>query len=114
MGPEFHARFSVISKIYTYKIYNDAVMDPFHRHYAYHSGYKLNAAAMRDAAEYFIGTHDFSAFANVTRNDGVRNPLKDIMRFNVNEMVRNEDQYFLTFSNSDWSYRQRKNSRNHC
>lgn len=85
--PEFHARFSVKSKIYHYKIYNDTIMDPFHRNYAYHSIYKLNVAAMRDAARHFVGKHDFSAFANTSRNDRVPNPVKNIFHFNVNEMV---------------------------
>lgn len=85
--PEFHARFSVTSKIYTYKIYNDAIMDPFQRHHAYHSCYKLNADAMKNAARHFVGKHDFSAFANTSRNDRIPNPLKTIFRFDVNEMV---------------------------
>ncbi|XP_065863974.1 uncharacterized protein [Euphorbia lathyris] len=84
--PEFHARFSVRSKVYQYKIYNDAFMDPFLRCYAYHSGYKLNAGVMREAAKYFVGTHDFTAFANVSRGDRVVNPVKTIFRFDVVEM----------------------------
>ncbi|CAM8903088.1 unnamed protein product [Rhodiola kirilowii] len=84
--PEFHARFSVESKIYHYKIYNDAVMDPFQRNYAFHSTYRLNPAAMKVAATHFVGTHDFSAFANVSRNDRVTNPVKRIYRYEVVEM----------------------------
>ncbi|GMJ12336.1 hypothetical protein like AT3G06950 [Hibiscus trionum] len=84
--PEFHARFSVKSKVYCYKIYNDSIMDPFQRHYAYHSTYKLNATAMREAAKLFIGKHDFSAFVNASRNDRVRDPVKTIFRFDVIEM----------------------------
>ncbi|KAK4796569.1 hypothetical protein SAY86_028895 [Trapa natans] len=83
--PEFHARFSVTSKIYRYKIYSDPIMDPFQRHYAYHRAYKLNTSAMREAAEYFMGKKDFSAFANASRNDRVPNPVKNISRFNVTE-----------------------------
>ncbi|XP_031285817.1 uncharacterized protein LOC116144512 isoform X2 [Pistacia vera] len=84
--PEFHARFSANSKVYHYKIYNDAVIDPFQRHYAYHSVYKLNTAFMREAAKHFIGKHDFSAFVNASRNDRVPNPVKTIFRFDVIEM----------------------------
>ncbi|XP_035547591.1 tRNA pseudouridine synthase A 1 isoform X4 [Juglans regia] len=85
--PEFHARFSAISKIYHYKIYNDAVMDPFQRHCAHHSTYKLNTTLMREAASYFIGKHDFSAFVNASRNDRVLNPVKNIFRFDVIELL---------------------------
>ncbi|CAK9170133.1 unnamed protein product [Ilex paraguariensis] len=84
--PEFHARFSVKGKIYHYKIYNDSTMDPFQRHFAYHSIYKLNAALMREAAKHFVGKHDFSAFANTSRNDRTPNPVKNIFHFDVNEM----------------------------
>lgn len=86
--PEFHARFSAEGKIYHYKIYNDAVMDPMLRHFAYHSACKLNAAVMREAAKYFVGKYDFSAFANATNNDGVPNPVKNTFRFDVIEMAR--------------------------
>lgn len=86
---EFHARFSAISKIYHYKIYNDAIMDPFQRHFAYHSVYKLNSAVMREAAKYFVGKHDFSAFANASNNDGVPDPVKHVFRFDLKEMVCN-------------------------
>ncbi|XP_062223397.1 uncharacterized protein LOC133922197 isoform X2 [Phragmites australis] len=79
--PEFHARTSTKSKIYHYKIYNEAIMDPFHNHYAYHSAYKLNPHAMREAAKHFIGIHDFTSFANAVHNDRVRSPIKKITRF---------------------------------
>lgn len=86
-APEFHARFSAKSKIYHYKIYNDPVMDPFHRHFAYHSIYKLNTDAMKEAAKYLVGKHDFSAFVNAQRNDRILDPLKNIFRFDIIEMV---------------------------
>lgn len=85
-APEFHARFSAKSKIYHYKIYNDPVMDPFHRHFAYHSIYKLNTDAMKEAAKYLVGKHDFSAFVNAQRNDRILDPLKNIFRFDIIEM----------------------------
>ncbi|KAE8685795.1 tRNA pseudouridine synthase-like 1-like isoform X2 [Hibiscus syriacus] len=93
--PEFHARFSAKSKVYHYKIYNDSIMDPFQRHHAYHSYYKLNTAAMREAAKLFIGKHDFSAFVNVSRNDRVPNPVKTIFRFEAIEMLEVEGSGFL-------------------
>ncbi|CAE5966415.1 unnamed protein product [Arabidopsis arenosa] len=84
--PEFHARFSAHSKVYRYQIYNDTFMDPFQRHWAYHCAYKLNASKMREAANLFVGMHDFSAFANATREDGLPDPLKTISRFDVIQM----------------------------
>lgn len=91
--PEFHARFSPISKIYHYKIYNNPIMDPFQYRYAFHSTYKLNPTAMREAAGYFVGKHDFTSFANAIRNNHERDPVKQIFRFDVTEMVFSESPY---------------------
>ncbi|XP_057958947.1 uncharacterized protein LOC131151659 isoform X1 [Malania oleifera] len=84
--PEFHARYSAKSKVYCYKVYNDTIMDPFQRHHAYHNLYKLNTIVMREAAKHFVGKHDFSAFVNTTRNDRLRDPVKNIFHFEVIEL----------------------------
>ncbi|XP_047338152.1 tRNA pseudouridine synthase A isoform X2 [Impatiens glandulifera] len=84
--PEFHARFSAESKLYRYKIFNDTVMDPSMRHYAYHCLHKLNSSVMKEAAGYFVGKHDFSSFANASRENRIPDPVKNISRFDVVEM----------------------------
>lgn len=104
--PDFHARFSTKDKIYHYKIFNGAVMDPFQRQYAYHSAYKLNTSVMREAAMHFVGEHDFSSFANAIRNDRIRDPVKNICRFDVNEMG---DLLQLEVEGSGFLYRQVRN-----
>jgi tRNA pseudouridine38-40 synthase len=43
---------------------------------------------MLEAAQHFVGTHDFTAFANASHNDGVPKTVKTIFRFDVVEMVR--------------------------
>ncbi|XP_057773345.1 uncharacterized protein LOC130992640 [Salvia miltiorrhiza] len=103
---EFHARFSVTSKIYHYKIYNDTIMDPFQRLHVYHSTYKLNPAAMRNAAKHFVGKHDFSAFANTSRNDRTPNPVKNIFRFDV---IETGPVLHLEVEGSGFLYRQVRN-----
>lgn len=62
-------------------------MNPFECQYAYHSGYHLNTSPMKDAVKYFIGKHDFSAFENASRNDREINPVKEIFRADVIELV---------------------------
>jgi tRNA pseudouridine38-40 synthase len=59
----FHARFSAKGKIYTYRIWNAAVLSPFEFRRAWHLAGPLDLAAMRQAARAFEGTHDFKAFA---------------------------------------------------
>ena len=61
----FSARFDAVGKVYRYSIDNAPVADPLHRRYAAHFHRPLDVAAMRAAAAHFVGTHDFTAFANV-------------------------------------------------
>jgi tRNA pseudouridine38-40 synthase len=63
--PSFHARFSARSKIYHYYLYLDPVLDPFLRRYTYRPGHTVDLSLLKEALHYFIGTHDFTSFANV-------------------------------------------------
>ena len=58
----FHARYSAKGKEYTYYIKNNHIDDPFTSKYYYRCPQKLDAAAMHEAAQYFVGTHDFRSF----------------------------------------------------
>ncbi len=59
---DFHARFSAVGKIYSYRILNRRAPSALYRHAAWHVNLRLNMRAMRSAAEHLIGQHDFSAF----------------------------------------------------
>lgn len=58
----FHAQHDVVSKIYLYQIYNEAIRSILYRNYAWHIPYSLNLTAMREAADFIVGCHDFSSF----------------------------------------------------
>ena len=62
VAPDFHATFSARRKRYRYVIHNRRVPDPFVRRYAWHFGGRLDAAAMHEAAQVLLGTHDFRSF----------------------------------------------------
>jgi len=62
VGPDFHARFQAIRKTYCYTIFNEQIMDPFWRFYAYHVPVPLDIAAMEKACAFFLGRHDFRGF----------------------------------------------------
>ncbi|MEK4027304.1 MULTISPECIES: tRNA pseudouridine(38-40) synthase TruA [Bacillaceae] len=64
VADSFHARFSAVGKEYRYKIYQNAVRDPFNRFYACHSPVELDASLMQEAAHSLIGTHDFTSFCS--------------------------------------------------
>lgn len=57
-NPRFHAR----RKTYVYKFYNAPTANPLVARYAAHVPQTLDIAAMKKAAECFIGRHDFAAF----------------------------------------------------
>ena len=58
----FNLRGSVAGKTYRYSIRCAAEMPVFDRNYRYHIHQNLDAAKMREAAEFINGTHDFSCF----------------------------------------------------
>lgn len=66
----FHARFSARRKIYHYYLYVDPVLDPFLRLYTYRPGHAVDLPVLKEAATYFVGTHDFTTFANVKKTTG--------------------------------------------
>ena len=57
----FHARFDAIGKKYCYYL-NMGDYDPFMKNHVYQLGLSLNLKKMRQAADIFIGKHDFSSF----------------------------------------------------
>ena len=61
----FHARYSVRSKVYEYRIWNHSCRSPLLLGRAFHVPYLLNITKMRKAAQAFIGKHDFRSFTSV-------------------------------------------------
>jgi tRNA pseudouridine38-40 synthase len=60
---DFHARFAAAGKQYRYFVWNHAAMNPLIRHTAWHVPRPLDLSAMRRAAPFFVGQHDFQSFA---------------------------------------------------
>jgi tRNA pseudouridine38-40 synthase len=67
---EFHARKSAHAKSYRYRIYRGAICPPFLARYVWHYPFPLDEAAMRRAAGFVIGEHDFTSFAAVDPERG--------------------------------------------
>ncbi|GAF14877.1 tRNA pseudouridine synthase A [Bacillus sp. JCM 19045] len=70
----FHARYDAVGKEYRYYIHYGDVPNVFRRNQSVHIKWPLDVPAMQTAAQYLIGTHDFSAFcaANTSVEDKVR------------------------------------------
>lgn len=62
VSDEFHARYSVVSKKYEYRIYSSPVRDPFKEGLWLHYPYKIDEDLLKNASKGFIGTHDFRSF----------------------------------------------------
>ncbi len=62
---DFHARYSVKSKEYVYRMYDSPNTDPFLRSRAWHLKRPITDEGlerMREAASYIVGRHDFTSF----------------------------------------------------
>ena len=59
---DFHARYSSKGKEYTYYILNSHIDSPFNNKYYYKVATVLDAEKMNQAAQYYVGTHDFRSF----------------------------------------------------
>lgn len=75
VSPRFHARLNAKTKTYHYRIWNSQNPCVFDRRYVYICRDSLDIPAMRSAAEYFLGEHDFSAFC------GNKNRKKSTIRY---------------------------------
>ena len=58
----FHVRYDVKTKEYEYLILNSRIRSPFLCGRTYFYSTPLDVESMNEAAQFFVGTHDFSAF----------------------------------------------------
>lgn len=64
VASDFHPRKVKCRKTYEYRIWNDEFPLPTNSRYYHHIYNRLNIDAMRRAAGYFVGEHDFSSFCS--------------------------------------------------
>lgn len=62
VSDRFHARFSAQGKWYRYSLYCASVRSPLRDRYHWQIRKPLDFSRMEEAAGYFVGEHDFSAF----------------------------------------------------
>jgi tRNA pseudouridine38-40 synthase len=63
VAPDFHARRDAKAKRYRYRLAWGATLEPWEALRTWEAPFRLDVAAMRDAARSLAGTHDFSSFA---------------------------------------------------
>ena len=88
---EFHARKSARAKTYRYRIYRGAICPPFLARYVWHYPYPLDEDAMRRAAGFVIGEHDFTSFAAVDPERGHEDePVSNVRQIFASTWERRE------------------------
>ncbi len=95
----FHSRYDALGKKYTYIIYNRRILNPLYRNYSYHVPYKLNFHYMEEAAKYFLGTHDFSAF--MASNSSVKSTIRTI--YNI-DLKKDKDLICISIKGNGFLY----------
>ncbi len=66
-APRFHARLNAVRKTYVYRIWNAPTVPVFGRRYLTRVEETLDVEAMRTAAGYLCGSHDYRAFCSLKR-----------------------------------------------
>lgn len=75
----FSARRDARARTYRYRILNRVAPSPLFAHRAFHVSAKLDVEAMRTAATYLVGQHDFAAFcARESRAASTRRTVRSI------------------------------------
>lgn len=77
--PDFDARFSAKGKQYRYFVWTGPAMNPLLRHVAWHVSRPLDLPAMRAAAKFFPGRHDFRSLAG-TRPYEISDTVRTLTR----------------------------------
>ncbi len=99
---DFHARYSAKGKIYAYHLYLERVLNPFKRNYVWHVPFIKNLQAMREASLQFVGTHDFTSFANEAHKGTAS--YDSLRRIDRIDFIEEEGGYSLEFEGEGFLY----------
>lgn len=81
---KFHSQYHAIKKEYHYHLFLDRIMDPFQRLYTWHVLRKIDLALLKQGAQLFVGTHDFTSFANeASEGSAAKDAVRTIYRLDV-------------------------------
>ncbi len=92
-SPRFHARLNVKEKTYCYRLWNGDDPCVFERRFVYRDSRPLDLEKMRQAAEHFVGQHDFSAFCANSKMK--KSTIRYISNFQI-ERIGSEIRFTVT------------------
>ena len=102
---DFHARFHALLKTYHYHIDYGTILSPFKRRFYTHLNDSLELDLLKKALSYFVGTHDFSSFANQKKTPC--HPIKTIYAIELKK--ENHQAFCLEFIGNGFLYKMVRN-----
>jgi len=93
VSARFHARLNAKEKTYCYRLWNTDEPSVFERRYVYKDTREFDLEAMREAAQCYVGTHDFSAFCS--NKHMKKSTIRAIRSFEIHQ-VGNELRFIVT------------------
>lgn len=82
---DFHSRYSSKGKRYSYTILNRKAPSALLRNYAAHIPVELCVPSMQEAAQYFLGSHDFSAFKS--SGSSIKDNVRTVRILDINKNI---------------------------
>lgn len=80
---DFHARYHALAKTYVYRVYNQTTPLPQMNGTTWHRMKKIDLDAMKQAAAYLIGKHDFMAYSS--NGGAARTTIRTIYQLDIIE-----------------------------
>ncbi len=104
---QFHAQRSAVRKTYHYHLWLDRFQSPFQRLYSLHVHDKIDRSLIFKAAKSFIGTHDFTSFANESHTgSAAHDPVRTLEKLDV---IEQEGGLRLEFTGTGFLYKMVRN-----
>lgn len=105
----FHSRLNAKGKTYCYRVIHSGLPHVFDRRYAYAVEQELDVEAMREAAEYLVGTHDFKAFTSSKK--GKKSTVRRVEKISIERVQstsmlfsKEQDEIRFTYSGNGFLY----------
>lgn len=103
----FHARYSAIGKTYRYELHVGKVLPPFKRLYCWHVKQQIDRSLLKEAAMQFVGTHDFTSFANEAHlGSAAKDPVRTLYSLDV---IEEGESITLCFKGNGFLYKMVRN-----
>lgn len=106
--PRFHAQHDALGKIYHYSFQLAPVPNPFLAPYTLQLKGWMDLSLIREALTFFIGTHDFTSFANEAhRGSAQKDPIRTLKRLELVEC--GDGRWRLEFEGNGFLYKMVRN-----